>query len=61
MREVKFAFSTAGSGAMAFRTPLPLKKIAGVFRAAPDGQMGEVMRLYRDWQLSGDRGFLERL
>ncbi len=26
---------------------------------AADGQMGQIMKVYNDWQLSGERGFLE--
>jgi uncharacterized protein (DUF608 family) len=58
MREVEFKFSTAQNGAMAFRTPLPLKRAEGSVRTAADGQMGCIMKLYREWQLSGDEEFL---
>ncbi len=29
-------------------------------QTAADGQMGCIMKLYREWQLSGDRAFLEK-
>ena len=61
MREVKFEFSTTESGAMAFRTPLPLSKLEGKVGTAADGQMGCIMKLYREWQLSGDDEFLRKL
>ncbi len=58
MREVEFAHATAPNGLMSFRVHLPLARAQEWGRAAADGQMGCVMKLYRDWQLSGD---LDRL
>jgi len=31
------------------------------FHAASDGQLGGLMKLHRDWEIGGDRGWLERL
>lgn len=60
MRRIDFEESTDEAGRMAFRTPLPFDgDPVGV--PAADGQMGTVMRLYRDWRYSGDDAFLERL
>lgn len=62
MRDVELRFSTYESGMSDFRTRLPLKKAGfDVFGAAADGQMGVIMKLYREWQLSGDDGFLRSL
>lgn len=61
MREVKFKGSTTESGAMAFRTPLPLRQLEGSPSTAADGQMGCIMKLYLEWQLSGDDKFLQKL
>jgi len=55
MREIEFAHSTDERGLMSFRTRLPLATRAQEFgRAAADGQMGCIMKMYRDWRLSGD-------
>jgi uncharacterized protein (DUF608 family) len=60
MRNVEFEWSTNDIGKMSFRTNLPLdKKHAGGATAA-DGQMGTIMKFYRDWQLSGDDQFLKK-
>lgn len=59
MREVEFQHATNESGFMNFRTDLPLDSITGKTVAAADGQMGTIMKFYRDWQLSGDTEFLE--
>ena len=49
-------------GAMIFRTSLPLD--SGEFwdfKPAADGQMGRIISLYRDWQISGDTAFLKKV
>lgn len=61
MRIVEFAYATREDGLMAFRTSLPLESSTQWQAAAADGQMGCLMKLYRDWQLSGDDEFLKRL
>ena len=61
MRDVEFAHATDGNGRMGFRVPLPLKRARSFGRAAADGQMGCIMKMYRDWQLSGDDATLRRL
>jgi uncharacterized protein (DUF608 family) len=61
MREVEYAFATDENGLMSFRVTQPLTKAAEYKQAAADGQMGSLMKLYRDWQLSGDNNMLQRL
>lgn len=54
-REVEFNYATNSEGAMSFRVGLPLKEEAQSFkRWAADGQMGTLIKMYREWQLSGD-------
>lgn len=60
MRDVEFNYATREDGLMNFRAALPLAEAAKGGSAAADGQMGCVMKFYRDWQLSGDRAFLEQ-
>jgi len=61
MREVEFAYATADSGLMSFRVNLPLDRAQESAKAAADGQMGCLMKLHRDWQLSGDDALLRTL
>ncbi|MCE5326254.1 MAG: non-lysosomal glucosylceramidase [Planctomycetaceae bacterium] len=61
MREVEFVHMTRDDGFMNFRTPLPLTFPVQWGVAAADGQMGALMRLYREWQLSGDDARLKEL
>jgi len=48
-------------GALDFRVMLPLGSKTNLWHAASDGQLGGVMQLYRDWQLSGDEAMLKKL
>ncbi len=61
MREVEFNYATRRDGGMSFRVDLPLEHAASWSLAAADGQMGCIMKLYRDWQLSGDSDKLRQL
>jgi len=60
MREVEFAHATDEKGLMSFRVHLPLERAQDFGKAAADGQMGCIMKIYRDWQLSGDGQMLKR-
>jgi len=61
MREVEFGKATDETGMMAFRVNLPLERAKEFGKAAADGQMGCIMKMYRDWQLSGDDQMLKTL
>ena len=65
MRRIEFQVETEADGYMTFRN---LKSLGETFawvwadqpKAEPavDGQMGSILRVYREWQLSGDREWL---
>ena len=62
MREVEFLYATRNTGHMTFRTTLPLKTANKRHHmAAADGQMGCLMKLYREWQLHGDDAWLRKV
>ena len=61
MREVEYLHSTDDRGHMSFRVNLPLSNALDWGLAAADGQMGCMIKLYRDWQLSGDDESLRKL
>lgn len=61
MRNVEFGAATNDDGLMSFRVKLPLDQIPGFLKVAADGQMGCILKLYREWQLSGDDDFLRNL
>ena len=60
MREVEYGYATDSKGLMSFRVYLPLDEAQRWGKAAADGQMGSIMKFYRDWQLSGDDAFLKQ-
>jgi len=61
MREVELVHATDDRGMMSFRVGLPLSRARRFSKAAADGQMGCIMKMYRDWQLSGDDRKLKSL
>jgi uncharacterized protein (DUF608 family) len=61
MRLTDFLNNTDDTGNMAFRTLVPLVGARWRFKPAADGQMGCIMKLYREWKLSGDDEFLKML
>lgn len=61
MRETDFLVNMRPDGSMSFRTPVPLRPGGNKNFPAADGQMGCVMKVYREWRLSGDDDWLRRL
>jgi uncharacterized protein (DUF608 family) len=61
MHDVEFSYGTKENGKMHNRVELPLDlNFETDHTAAADGQMGTIMRFYRDWMLSGDKAFLTK-
>jgi non-lysosomal glucosylceramidase len=59
MRDIEYEYGLNDTtGLMSFRVSLPLKKGTNWKLAAADGQMGTIMKVYREWQLSGNDEFL---
>ncbi|QYM79153.1 hypothetical protein K0B96_00630 [Horticoccus luteus] len=59
MRETEFSASALrADGLMSFRVALPLAPAAETAVAAADGQMGCLVKLHREWRLSGDTAWL---
>ncbi|MCL2500943.1 MAG: non-lysosomal glucosylceramidase [Defluviitaleaceae bacterium] len=61
MRRTEFLHETAADGKMNFRAHTQLRDGSMSHHAATDGQLGAVIRLYRDWRLCGDDIFLREL
>ena len=61
MRRTEFLYETNQDGYMAFRAFTYLENYTFDMKAAADGQLGAIIRLYRDWQLCGDDNFLKEL
>ncbi len=60
MRRTDFTYNMREDNSMAFRTLIPLGRAQWNFLPAADGQMGCIMKLYREWQVSGDTEFLKQ-
>ncbi len=58
IRDTEFRYSTDKTGRMGFRTLLPLGREMTKIRACVDGQMGAVIKCYREWKISGDNTWL---
>ena len=61
LRETDFTYNQDETGRMAFRMQLPLGREKSGFRACVDGQMGGVIKTYREWKLCGDDAWLKEL
>lgn len=62
IREKDYAINLHQDGHMTFRMPLPLGTISEpTFHAAADGQMGGILKVYREWQVCGNEEWLKSL
>jgi uncharacterized protein (DUF608 family) len=59
LRHTEFEESQNKAGHQTFRSNLPVRPVEHGFHAAADGQMGGIMKVYRDWRISGDDAFLK--
>ena len=57
LRETEFRVSQNEEGAQAFRTNLPISP-PRYYAAASDGQLGGIMKVYREWRICGDHYIL---
>jgi uncharacterized protein (DUF608 family) len=61
LRETEFGPSQDERGHQTFRSALPIRPLVPDFHAAADGQLGGIMKVHRDWRISGDTDWLRRL
>ena len=61
LRETEFGPSQDERGHQQFRSALPIRPVAHDFHAAADGQLGGIMKVYREWRISGDTDWLRKL
>lgn len=62
VRETDYRVNLSDDGYVAFRTPLPLgEEPASELPPAADGQVGGILRVYREWQICGDDAWLRSL
>jgi uncharacterized protein (DUF608 family) len=61
LRELELIRSMDENGHVTFRSALPEGSVKHDFHAAADGQLGGIMKLFRDWQISGDDDWLKKI
>lgn len=61
LREMELVRSMDERGHVTFRAAIPDGPVDHGFHAASDGQMGGVMKVYRDWQIGGDTEWMKGL
>jgi uncharacterized protein (DUF608 family) len=61
LRETEFGPSQDDRGHQQFRSSLPIRPLVHDFHAASDGQLGGIMKVYREWRICGDTEWLRRL
>jgi uncharacterized protein (DUF608 family) len=61
LRETEFFQSQNSEGHQTFRSALPIRQIKSDFYAAADGQLGGIMKVYREWRISGDTSWMKKL
>ena len=61
LRNTEFCESQNEEGHQNFRSVLPIAPATHEFHAAADGQLGGIMKVYRDWRISGDQEWLRKI
>ncbi|MQY79559.1 MAG: hypothetical protein GH151_10280 [Bacteroidetes bacterium] len=61
LRETEFLVSQNEEGHQTFRSALPIRSVVHNFHAASDGQLGGIMKVYREWRIFGDTEWLKKL
>lgn len=59
LRWTEFHESQDARGHQTFRANLPISPATHEFHAASDGQLGGIMKVYREWRISGDTTWLK--
>ena len=58
IRENEYRYCLGDDGAMAFRMPAPMGRKPAEFFPCADGQLGSVIKIYREFKMSGDIDWL---
>ncbi|MCE5324603.1 non-lysosomal glucosylceramidase [bacterium] len=61
LRETEFNEGQDSNGHQSFRVPLPITDATHGIQAAADGQLGGIIKVYREWRISGDTKWLEKM
>ena len=61
LRHTEFCENQNMQGHQTFRSALPIKPVDHGFHPAADGQLGGIMKVYREWRISGDNEWLRKM
>lgn len=61
LRNTEFCENQNKEGHQGFRANMPISPLKHDFHAAADGQLGGIMKVYRDWRISGDSVWLSKI
>jgi uncharacterized protein (DUF608 family) len=61
LRKTEYQESQDEKGHQQYRVNLPIRDTVHNFHAASDGQLGGIMKVFRDWRISGDSDWLRVL
>jgi uncharacterized protein (DUF608 family) len=61
LRNTEFCESQHENGHQNFRSTLPIAPATHEFHAAADGQLGGIMKVYREWRISSDKEWLSKI
>ena len=61
LRHTEFCESQDKTGHQNFRSTLPIQQATHDFHAAADGQLGGIMKVHREWRISGDKEWLKKM
>ncbi|MBS1597403.1 MAG: hypothetical protein JST75_04205 [Bacteroidetes bacterium] len=61
LRHTEFCENQNKEGHQGFRANMPISPLKHDFHAAADGQIGGIMKVYREWRISGDNQWMEKI
>ncbi len=61
LRHTEFCENQNRYGHQTFRAALPIRPVDHGFYAAADGQLGGIMKVYREWRISGNGEWLKKM
>lgn len=61
LRNTEFKENQNAEGHQGFRANIPISPLVHNFHAAADGQLGGIMKVYREWRISGDNDWLKNI
>lgn len=61
LRHTEFCENQNAEGHQAFRANLPISPLKHDFHSAADGQLGGIMKAYREWRISGDNDWVKKM